>query len=148
MARLLLPMGRWGKCQRAVFGQGGGKRRHAFGQVERKNIVFSGGAVVTGVRRGGGYGKMRGKRSCFLTLRDGFAERRAGVGWRGVGLSGARSTEKLCRETHGRGSAQKTGDKRRAPGNDGGLATSRKTRKRRAGSEWKDIFLKGGVCVR
>lgn len=74
MARLLLSMGRWGQivngemeasCRRtsleknksaasgkvksqAVFGQGGGKRRHAFGQVERKNIVFSGGAVVTG----------------------------------------------------------------------------------------------------
>ena len=73
MARLLLPWGRRGQASaggrgqlsgadlgknkraasgkvksQAVFGQGGGKRRHAFGQVERKNIVFSGGAVVTG----------------------------------------------------------------------------------------------------
>lgn len=73
MARLLLPWGRRGQTSaggrgqlsgadlgknksaasgkvksQAVFGQGGGKRRHAFGQVERKNIVFSGGAVVTG----------------------------------------------------------------------------------------------------
>ena len=41
----------------AVFGQGGGKRRHAFGQVERKNIVFSGGAVVTGCGAAAGMGK-------------------------------------------------------------------------------------------
>ena len=102
--------------------------------------------MVTGVRRGGRYGKMRGKRSCFPTLRDGFAERRAGVGWRGAGLSGARSTEKLCRETHGRGSARKTGDKRRVSGNDGGSRGV--LRKRRGAFEWKGIFLRGGACVR